>query len=106
MTNILSFLSEQQFNALRIPFSADLALNYAARSPLINLRHDAKLTVNRSIEMLDQLIQACSTRGILVLLDLHKLAHLRMNHSTFNILVDLIPLSTRRASCGILAAVL
>jgi len=63
------------FNALRVPFSCELALNLDARTPTnIDYGANPQLKGLSSGAVLDALVAECARRGILILLDMHRMA--------------------------------
>ena len=76
--SIVNFLADNDFNAIRLPFSLDLVLNnpvptsisyYCKNNPGCN----SDLKNLNSLEVLDKVINYMGTKGIVVLLDLHNL---------------------------------
>lgn len=62
------------FNAVRIPFSCELALNLDARSPTnIDYGANPQLKGMSSGAVLDYLVAECAKRGVVVLLDMHRM---------------------------------
>lgn len=62
------------FNALRIPFSCELALNLDARFPTnIDYGANPQLKGLSSGAVLDYLVSECAKRGIVILLDMHRM---------------------------------
>jgi endoglucanase len=62
------------FNALRVPFSCELALNLDARKPTnIDYGANPQLSGLSSGAVLDYLVAECAKRGIVILLDMHRL---------------------------------
>jgi hypothetical protein len=62
------------FNALRVPFSCELALNLDARRPTnINYGANPQLEGMTSGALLDYLVSECAKRGIVILLDMHRM---------------------------------
>eukprot|EP00775_Hariotina_reticulata_P006321 gene6321-6556_t len=74
MNELLEFVAKH-FNAIRLPFSAELALNMDSRKPgNIDYAANPKLKGLTSGQVMDKLVQGCASRGLLVLLDMHRLA--------------------------------
>ncbi|WIA08695.1 hypothetical protein OEZ85_008120 [Tetradesmus obliquus] len=76
-TNMLQLLdfTAQHFNAIRLPFSCELALNMDARQPgNIDYAANPELQGLTTGQVVDRFIQECARRGLLVLLDMHRLA--------------------------------
>lgn len=74
MAQLLDFLKQHRFNALRVPFSAEFALDMDGCKPTnCNYHANPELQGKSSGQMMDALIQGCADRGIVVLLDMHRL---------------------------------
>ena len=80
MDDILDWCVTNNFNALRIPFSCEFALNLANKKPLnadgtaaIDYVLNPDLVGLLSSEILDKLVMRAAQRGILILLDMHRL---------------------------------
>lgn len=80
MASILSFCTSNGFNALRIPFSCQFALNLGTTlpnnpdgSPAISYSANPSLQGLSSAQVLDQLVLECAKLGILIMLDMHTL---------------------------------
>lgn len=61
-------------NALRVPFSCELALNPCTKPSGIDFSLNPELEGRTSIECLDTLVQEAAERGILIMLDMHHLS--------------------------------
>jgi len=62
------------FNALRVPFSCELALNLGCRKPgNIDYGANPQLAGLSSGAVLDYLVAECAKRGIVILLDMHRM---------------------------------
>jgi len=66
----LDFMTKNGFNALRIPFHLELALNDATPSS-VDYSANPDLQGLSSLGVMDVIIKAAAERGILVMLDLH-----------------------------------
>ncbi|KAF8072699.1 Endoglucanase [Scenedesmus sp. PABB004] len=74
LMTLLDFVAAH-FNAVRLPFSAELALNMDARRPgNIDYAANPELKGLTTGQVMDRFVQECAARGLLVLLDLHRLA--------------------------------
>jgi endoglucanase len=78
INNILDWCVTNTFNAIRIPFSVEFALDLASKKPInpdgtsaINYSFNADLTGKLSSEILDILISKAADRGLLIMLDMH-----------------------------------
>jgi len=75
MDHYLDILVDHSFNALRIPFSVDMMFYKNSTVPDPNLiQADASLANMTSLEILDQLFRKCGERGIVILLDCHRIS--------------------------------
>eukprot|EP00878_Enallax_costatus_P013005 GHUV01013588.1.p1 GENE.GHUV01013588.1~~GHUV01013588.1.p1 ORF type:complete len:366 (+),score=118.90 GHUV01013588.1:2049-3146(+) len=75
MNTLLDFTAQHGFNAIRLPFSAELALNMDARQPgNIDYSANPELQGLTTGQVMDRFVQECARRGLLVLLDLHRLS--------------------------------
>lgn len=74
MQELLDFTA-QHFNAIRMPFSAELALNMDSRQPgNIDYAANPDLQGLTTGQVMDRFVQECAQRGLLVMLDMHRLA--------------------------------
>ncbi|CAL5977322.1 1 [Hexamita inflata] len=80
LESLLDQTYSEGFNAIRIPFSCELALNLTLKQPVneknqfvIDYELNPKLKGLTSAEILDYLINAAAARGIVILLDMHRL---------------------------------
>ena len=80
MEDILDWCVLNNFNALRIPFSCEFALNLGTKKPFnadgtpaIDYSLNPELMGLLSSQILDKLVVAAQQRGILILLDMHRL---------------------------------
>eukprot|EP01084_Bolivina_argentea_P061532 112467_1 len=71
--NLLSFIVEHNFNAVRIPFSAELFINNPYPNS-IDFSLNPELIGLTSIQCIDFIIEQCALNGIIVMLDMHCLA--------------------------------
>ena len=74
-TFFLDFVAQNGFNAIRLPFHLDLVLN--DKSPNgINYGAGANSDLQglNSLQVMDKIIQAAASRGIVIMLDLHSFA--------------------------------
>jgi endoglucanase len=77
MDSLLDFCATAGFNALRLPFSAELALALDARSPppqYINASVNPRLVGLTAGAVLDAVVAGAKARGMLVLPDMHALS--------------------------------
>ena len=70
LDEIFSFLQEQKFNALRIPFSLKFAKN--AQEPIRGNFRDSSLNGLTHFDFMDKVITTAAQHDILVMLDLHR----------------------------------
>lgn len=75
MESLLDFLQKNKFNALRVPFSCELALGLdTIQAKAINASANPSLPAGTTAgKVLDKLVAECKKRGILVMLDMHRL---------------------------------
>ncbi len=74
MSSVFDFLVKNSFNAIRLPFSTELALNMdTLKCESINTAENPSLANITAGKMMDIFINECKQRGILVLLDMHRL---------------------------------
>ena len=74
MDFLLDFVKDNGFNALRVPFSAEVALNLdTLRARDVNAASNPSLVNQPAGKVLDALVKKCRQRGILVMLDMHRL---------------------------------
>lgn len=72
--DILDFLSDHKFNAIRVPLSADSILsNSRTNKWLVSEALNPGLRDAPYFTMLDALVEEAATRGMLILLDMHRL---------------------------------
>ena len=76
MDSLFDFITKNKFNAIRIPFSVELALNPLTKpkSTTISYKLNMDLINKTALEILDLLIDKAANRGIVILLDQHRLA--------------------------------
>ena len=73
MKSILDFIQKNEFNALRIPFSAEVALDLdKIKCKSINTSVNPDLADFSAGQLMDKLVDACHRRGILIMFDLHR----------------------------------
>jgi endoglucanase len=74
LASILDFVQANGFNALRIPFSAEIALGLdTIKCKSINTFANPDLVDCTAGQLFDKLVDECAKRGILVMPDLHRL---------------------------------
>jgi endoglucanase len=74
MNSLIKVISENGFNALRIPFSAQMGLSLSTLQPTsINYNANPDLQGLNSAQVLDTLVQRCAAAGLLIMLDMHTL---------------------------------
>lgn len=73
MNSVLTSVQKYGFNALRVPFSCDFVTTRDQAPTSINYAANPGLQGLSRIRVLDALIAACAERGILVMLDMHRL---------------------------------
>ena len=71
--HLLGVCAENEFNAVRLPVSAELALGLDTILPADGINFDVNPGIKGKTagQMLDAVIDGCASRGILVLLDMH-----------------------------------
>jgi endoglucanase len=73
MKSILDFLQKNEFNALRIPFSAEIIFGLdTLKCKAINTAVNSDLTDYTPGKLMDKLVDACHRRGILIMFDMHR----------------------------------
>lgn len=73
LESVLDFLQANGFNALRVPFSAEVALGLdELKCKAVDASTNPALVGCTAGQMLDRLVQECGRRGILVMPDLHR----------------------------------
>jgi endoglucanase len=73
LDSVLDFVKSSGFNALRVPFSLDFALNMKAMPTSINYAANPGLRDKTAGQVMDVLVQECAERGLLVMPDLHRI---------------------------------
>ena len=74
LESLLDLLQKYKFNALRVPFSAELALGLDTIKPTaINYSVNPSLQGLTAGKLFDRLVAECKKRGILVMPDLHRM---------------------------------
>ena len=72
VTRLLDFVQEHKFNALRVPFSAELALGLDTIRPTnIDFSQNPHLQGLTAGQQLDSIFDAAAERGLLIMLDMH-----------------------------------
>eukprot|EP01113_Clastostelium_recurvatum_P020141 TRINITY_DN2391_c0_g1_i7.p1 TRINITY_DN2391_c0_g1~~TRINITY_DN2391_c0_g1_i7.p1 ORF type:complete len:718 (-),score=128.76 TRINITY_DN2391_c0_g1_i7:151-2304(-) len=72
LPDILDFIAQHDFNALRIPFATDIVINANTRYPRnIDYTINPSLRGKTSLQVLDVIFTEASSRGILIMLDMH-----------------------------------
>jgi len=70
----LDFVAAAGFNAIRLPFSCELALDMEGKKPTsLNTWANKELVGVTSGQLMDRFIASCASRGLLVMLDMHRL---------------------------------
>jgi len=69
--DLLGFLQDNKFNAIRVPFYLELVLNDAKPNSITFYQMNQDLQNLTSLQVLDKIIGAAADKGILVMLDLH-----------------------------------
>jgi len=69
--DLLDFIANNGFNAMRVPFYLELVLNDAKPDSINFYQMNADLQGLTSLQVLDKVVQAAADRGILIMLDLH-----------------------------------
>lgn len=73
MKSLLDFVQKNEFNALRIPFSTEVALGLdTLKCKSINTAANPDLVDFTAGQLMDKLVDACHRRGILIMFDLHR----------------------------------
>ncbi|GBF95880.1 1,4-beta-glucanase [Raphidocelis subcapitata] len=74
MNDTLDFVAEH-FNAVRLPFSCELALDMDGKRPgNINYAANPELQGLTTGQVMDRFVEECAKRGLLVMPDMHRLA--------------------------------
>jgi endoglucanase len=73
MDSVLDFIVSSGFNAVRLPFSLPFALNPTKMPSSINYASNPDLVGKNAGQVLDAAVKACGERGLLVMLDLHRI---------------------------------
>jgi endoglucanase len=72
--SILDFLAKNNFNAIRVPFSAEVALDLDGKKcTSINTTANPNMIGWTTGKLMDHLVSECAKRGILVMFDMHRL---------------------------------
>ena len=72
VTRLLDFVQEHKLNALRVPFSAELALGLDTIRPSnIDFAQNPHLQGLTAGQQLDSIVDVCAERGLLIMLDMH-----------------------------------
>lgn len=69
--DLLGFLKNNSFNAMRVPFYLDLVLHDATPNSINFYKMNTDLQNLSSLQVLDKIIAAAADMGILIMLDLH-----------------------------------
>jgi len=69
--DLLGFLKNNSFNAIRVPFYLDLVLNDATPNSINFYKMNTDLQGLTSLQVLDKVIAAAADMGLLIMLDLH-----------------------------------
>eukprot|EP01113_Clastostelium_recurvatum_P044824 TRINITY_DN7609_c1_g1_i3.p1 TRINITY_DN7609_c1_g1~~TRINITY_DN7609_c1_g1_i3.p1 ORF type:complete len:283 (+),score=61.42 TRINITY_DN7609_c1_g1_i3:135-983(+) len=70
----IDFLATNGFNALRVPFAVEMVVNPGLMPRNINYGVNPGLAGKTALQVLDAIFDECASRGILVVLDQHRLA--------------------------------
>jgi endoglucanase len=74
MTMMLDFVKKHNFNALRIPFSTEVALNLdGIKCTSVNTKANPGMDGWSVGQFMDHLVSECAKRGILIMFDMHRL---------------------------------
>eukprot|EP00966_Prymnesium_polylepis_P159183 3678951-Prymnesium_polylepis.1 len=74
LNDILDFLTTNSFNAVRLPVSVVNVLNGDTFMPLyVHETFNQDLASLSYLEMLDEIVDRCANRGVLIMLDMHRL---------------------------------
>lgn len=74
MSSILDFLTKNKFNAVRVPFSTEIALALdKTKCTSINTTANPGMVNWTSGQLMDHLVKECAKRGIVVMFDMHRL---------------------------------
>jgi endoglucanase len=74
LDDVLDLIDEWGFNAVRVPFSLDLALDLSQMPASINYAANPDLQGKTCGEVMDALVAGCAKRGLLVMPDLHRIS--------------------------------
>jgi len=69
--DFLDYLSSNGFNAIRVPFYLELALNDATPTGISTSGMNTDLVGLSSLQVMDKIVAAAAARGLLIVLDLH-----------------------------------
>uniref|UniRef100_A0A6B2L8B1 Glycoside hydrolase family 5 domain-containing protein n=1 Tax=Arcella intermedia TaxID=1963864 RepID=A0A6B2L8B1_9EUKA len=67
----LDFIGNNSFNAIRVPFYLELMLNDATPNSINFYQMNQDLQGLSSLQVLDKIIEAAASRGLLIMLDMH-----------------------------------
>eukprot|EP00966_Prymnesium_polylepis_P010407 240119-Prymnesium_polylepis.1 len=74
LDDIIDWLAANNFNAIRLPLSVANVLNGETLQPLyVHGGHNADLSSLKYLQLLDVLVERCAARGVLIMLDMHRL---------------------------------
>ena len=74
LSSLLDLLQKNEFNAVRVPFSAEFALGLdSIKCKSINTSANPTLADVTAGQIMDIFVKECAKRGLLVMLDMHRL---------------------------------